>query len=74
MCNRACSALTQTVNCLTIEIFNEFIYLSKLMSGQLPFLGLIRLTWPCLADISCTLPSTDSLKDRLRSQHRPDTG
>lgn len=38
-CNRACSALTQTVNCLIMKIHNEFMNLSKITSGQLGNLG-----------------------------------
>jgi hypothetical protein len=40
MCNRACSVLTQTVNALMIQFHNVFVNLTKLISGQLPFLGL----------------------------------
>jgi hypothetical protein len=38
-CNRAGSALTPMVNCLIMKIFNACMCLSKLSSGQLPFLG-----------------------------------
>jgi len=45
--NRACSVLTKTVNLLKCEIFNVFIRLSKLISGQLPFLGLLIAVRKC---------------------------
>ena len=42
MCNRACSVFTKTVSIINNEILLKNRNLIKLLSGQLPFLGLIH--------------------------------